>query len=63
MTGLRRITEIPCDCALCFWSGVTGDCEPDDEGTLCCPRCMLAAEPVTIHYSAHELDPGSQERP
>lgn len=60
---LRSITKIPCHCTLCFWSGVTGDCEPDDEGTLCCPRCALAAQPVVIEYNEHERSPDPTTEP
>lgn len=64
MAELRSITAIPCNCPLCFWSGITGDCEPDDEGALCCPRCELAAQPVVIEYNEHEHFPQQQpEKP
>ena len=53
---LRRITEIPCSCAKCAWRGVTGDCEPDDDGCLVCPKCNHYR--VDIHYNEHERNPG-----
>lgn len=54
MTPLRRITEVPVNCLFCEWSGVTGDCEPDGDGCLCCPQCGVIAD---ILYSEHELNP------
>jgi hypothetical protein len=50
---LRRITEVPCECPACGWSGLTGNTEPDvdGDGSLGCPRCHTI---VTIHYLPHE---------
>jgi len=36
---LVRITEVPVICAACGWQGKVGDCESDDDGSLCCPEC------------------------
>ncbi len=36
---MRRITEVECLCSGCAWLGTVADCEPDEDGTLCCPEC------------------------
>lgn len=33
------ITETPCDCPLCKWTGVVLECESGDDGSLACPNC------------------------
>lgn len=57
---LRSITAIPCTCPSCGWKGVSGDCEGNGEGVLCCPSCLglsLACKAVEIHYNEHERNP------
>jgi len=45
---MQRITEVPCYCPQCAWSGVTGEAEPDvdGDGSLGCPKCF--PEPVVV---------------
>jgi hypothetical protein len=31
--------EVPVVCSACKWTGTVGDCEPDEDGSLCCPEC------------------------
>lgn len=52
---LRSITHVPCECSACDWDGLTRDCDPDDEGDLCCPLC---SKRVVIEYTEHERHPG-----
>lgn len=35
-------------CPECPWIGVVKDCEPDDDGELCCPQCDVVLT-VKIH--------------
>ena len=49
---LRRITEVPCSCMLCDWRGLSGECLPDDDGGLLCPRC--ASYDLQLAYLPHE---------
>lgn len=49
---MRPITEVPCECSRCCWDGITGDCEPDEDGNPRCPECYQF---VTINYSDEEL--------
>jgi hypothetical protein len=51
---MRSITAVPCECARCQWDGVTGDCEANDSGDLCCPICL---NPVVIDCSEQEMQP------
>lgn len=53
---MRSITAIPCECENCLWSGVTGDCEPDEDGALGCPEC---GESVAIDYTDEEMQPST----
>lgn len=43
---LPSITEQPCRCDDCGWSGVVLDCEGDvdGEGSLGCPQCLKVVE-------------------
>lgn len=45
---LPSITEQPCQCDNCGWSGVVLDCEGDvdGEGSLGCPQCLKVVEVV-----------------
>jgi hypothetical protein len=46
---LRPITSAPLTCPNCGWTGVVGDCEPDDDGCLLCPECQtITQEPAPI---------------
>jgi hypothetical protein len=39
MGELISILDVPVICSGCKWQGRVVDCEPDDDGTLCCPEC------------------------
>lgn len=42
---LPHITDQPCQCSNCDWSGIVWDCESDEEtGDLLCPECLTAIE-------------------
>lgn len=43
---LPSITEQPCRCGRCGWTGTVWDCEGDvdGDGSLGCPECLAAVE-------------------
>ncbi len=47
--GRPSITEQPCRCGDCGWSGVVLDCvgDVDGEGSLGCPECLKVVEVMT----------------
>ena len=47
---LPSITEIPCTCMECEWTGVTGDCEADikGDGELGCPVCFMGGWRIEV---------------
>jgi len=36
---MRRITDVETLCTKCGWMGTVFDCEPDNDGSPCCPEC------------------------
>lgn len=55
---LRDITNVPCHCEACVWSGVTGQCDDDYDANLICPACGAF---VAVEYNEHERNPTSGE--
>ncbi len=46
--SLPSITDQPCQCGACEWSGTVWDTESiDDDGNLGCPECLTVIE-VTV---------------
>jgi hypothetical protein len=43
---LPRVTDFPCQCPRCDWSGTVWDCEGDvdGDGGLGCPECLKVIE-------------------
>jgi hypothetical protein len=41
---MMYITDVPCECRKCGWKGTVGDCYPDDDGDLTCPKCPNVVE-------------------
>lgn len=60
---LRSITAVPCQCFVCGWAGLTGDClgDVDGDGSLGCPRCS-SSKPVTMYPAPHENPEGMELR-
>jgi len=47
---MRSIVDIECFC-ICGWTGTIATCEPDEDGCLCCPVCMIEAFAVDEEVS------------
>ncbi len=44
---LPSITDQPCQCSKCGWSGTVWDTESiDDDGNLGCPECLMVIEVI-----------------
>lgn len=46
--SLPTITDQPCKCSNCGWTGIVWDCEGDvdGDGNLGCPECLMVVEVI-----------------